>query len=216
MATNLTDKPVDKGKVPPRTLRPAGGGPADVGANLRQRRLAQGLSLEALAGLSGVSRAMLGQIETGKSTPTVTLIWKVATALGVPVSALIEKPRSSAFVVLPRANARVIAASGGGFTLRAFAASGIEQRAEFYEMRVASGHRETISPYPPGLRATLALAAGTLEVGLEAQPAARIEAGDAILFEADVAHTYCNPGVLTAIAYLVIAPARNGNGALLP
>ena len=55
--------------------------PAIVGANLRRLRKAQGHSLERLAELSGVSRAMLGQIETGKSVPTVSLLWKVADAL---------------------------------------------------------------------------------------------------------------------------------------
>lgn len=38
--------------------------PAIVGSNLRRLRKAQGFSLERLAELSGVSRAMLGQIET--------------------------------------------------------------------------------------------------------------------------------------------------------
>jgi DNA-binding XRE family transcriptional regulator len=42
-----------------------------VGSNLRRLRRRQGHSLERLAQLSGVSRAMLGQIETGK--PTINL-----------------------------------------------------------------------------------------------------------------------------------------------
>ena len=63
--------------------------PVIVGRNLRRLRLRQGHSLERLAKHSGVSRAMLGQIETGKSAPTIGLLWKVATALGVPFASLI-------------------------------------------------------------------------------------------------------------------------------
>jgi mannose-6-phosphate isomerase-like protein (cupin superfamily) len=51
--------------------------PADlapvVGANLRRLRTDRGLSLEKLAQLSGVSRAMLGQIELAQSAPTINV-----------------------------------------------------------------------------------------------------------------------------------------------
>jgi DNA-binding XRE family transcriptional regulator len=46
---------------------------AAVGRDLRRIRTRQGLSLERLAKVSGVSRAMLGQMETGKSTPSSAL-----------------------------------------------------------------------------------------------------------------------------------------------
>lgn len=47
-----------------------------VGANLRRLRVKRGLSLERMAKASGVSRAMLGQIELGHSTPTINVVWK--------------------------------------------------------------------------------------------------------------------------------------------
>lgn len=47
-----------------------------VGNNLRRLRTCRGHSLERLAKLSGVSRAMLGQIELGRSVPTITLLWR--------------------------------------------------------------------------------------------------------------------------------------------
>ncbi|MCP3398902.1 helix-turn-helix domain-containing protein [Bradyrhizobium sp. CCGB20] len=43
--------------------------PAILGRNLRRLRTSRGHSLERLAKQSGVSRAMLGQIETGKAFP---------------------------------------------------------------------------------------------------------------------------------------------------
>src|SRR5215813_8142085 len=60
-----------------------------VGRNLRRLRLERGLSLEALAKQSGVSRAMLGQIELGQSAPTINVLWRIARGLGVTFSALI-------------------------------------------------------------------------------------------------------------------------------
>ncbi len=64
--------------------------PAILGRNLRRLRTRQGHSLERLAKASGVSRAMLGQIENGKSTPTIGLLWKIATALGLPFATLLD------------------------------------------------------------------------------------------------------------------------------
>src|SRR6185503_14817644 len=54
-----------------------------VGSNLRRLRTRRGLSLERLAQISGVSRAMLGQIELGQSAPTINVLWKIARALEV-------------------------------------------------------------------------------------------------------------------------------------
>src|SRR5579862_6217666 len=62
----------------------------EVGPNLRRMRVHRGLSLERLAHASGVSRAMLCQIELGQSAPTINVLWKIARALNVPFSALIR------------------------------------------------------------------------------------------------------------------------------
>src|SRR4051812_14525722 len=57
-----------------------------VGANLRRLRVRRGLSLERLSKACGVSRAMLGQIELGRSAPTINVVWKIARALDIPFS----------------------------------------------------------------------------------------------------------------------------------
>lgn len=60
-----------------------------VGHNLRRLRKQHRLSLEDLAQQSGVSRAMLGQIEQGRSIPSIKILWQAAQALGVSVSWLL-------------------------------------------------------------------------------------------------------------------------------
>ncbi len=67
-----------------------------LGQNLRRLRTRQGLSLERFAQKSGVSRAMLGQIENGRSVPTIGVVWKVAKALDVPFSSLLTAARRPA------------------------------------------------------------------------------------------------------------------------
>jgi transcriptional regulator with XRE-family HTH domain len=46
---------------------------------LRTLRAQRGWSLTQAAEYTGVSKAMLGQIERGESSPTVATLWKIAT-----------------------------------------------------------------------------------------------------------------------------------------
>ena len=61
-----------------------------VGVNVHKERRRQQLSLDALAAGSGVSKAMLSQIESGKVNPTVATMWKIAHALGVDFELLLK------------------------------------------------------------------------------------------------------------------------------
>ena len=54
---------------------------------LRRRR---GLTQEALAAKAGLSRTYLARLETARQDPTLSTLVKLAKALGVPVTALLE------------------------------------------------------------------------------------------------------------------------------
>jgi len=77
-----------------------------TGRNLRRLRTRRGYSLDRLAKISGVSRAMLGQIETGKSSPTISILSKIALALDVPCSSLIAERDETTFFSLSRAKSK--------------------------------------------------------------------------------------------------------------
>ena len=70
-----------------------------IGNNLYQLRRQKSLSLDKLAELSGVSKAMIGQIERGESNPTVNTLWKIAAGLRVPFGKLIDTGKPTAEVV---------------------------------------------------------------------------------------------------------------------
>ncbi|MFL5299878.1 MAG: helix-turn-helix domain-containing protein, partial [Anaeromyxobacteraceae bacterium] len=82
-----------------------------VGQNLRRLRVKRGLSLEKLSKLSGVSRAMLGQIELGQSAPTINVLWKIARALDVTFATLIQAREAGGPTVLKKADAKVLTSS---------------------------------------------------------------------------------------------------------
>src|ERR1044071_942002 len=113
-----------------------------LGANLRRLRVRRGLSLERLARASGVSRAMLGQIELGQSPPTINVVWKIARSLAVPFSALIShcvRPRTA---VLKGERAKVLTSADGSFVSRALFPYDEARKVEFYELRLRPGGRE--------------------------------------------------------------------------
>jgi transcriptional regulator with XRE-family HTH domain len=185
--------------------------PAIVGANLRRLRKAQGHSLERLAELSGVSRAMLGQIETGKSVPTVSLLWKVADALGVPVASLIETDAAPAVVVLVRDQGEVVARSGGKFIRRPLFHAGRPHGSEFYEVRIAAHHRESPDVHPHGTKQSLVVALGTVTVFIADEAPIKLGEGDAVLFDASAVHSVENTSGEEALIYVVLTHA-GGNG----
>jgi transcriptional regulator with XRE-family HTH domain len=174
-----------------------------VGRNLRRLRTRQGHSLERLAKLSGVSRGMLGQIELGRSAPTIGLLWKIATALDVTFATLTASDAGGGTAVLRRDKAKILASSGGQFTSRALFPFDGERRVEFYELRIAPGYEEAADAHAPGTIENLAVSAGRLEL-YDGEETYFLEAGDAILFEAGRPHRYRNPGAQETVAYLVM------------
>lgn len=178
--------------------------PAVLGRNLKRLRTRQGHSLERLAKLSGVSRAMLSQIETGKSAPTINLLWKIATALGVPFATLLDSQKVSGCVVLRRNEAKILGSRDGRFTSRALFPFDGERRVEFYELRLAACHTEHAEAHAPGTVENLVVARGSIEVRSGREPSVALAEGDAIVFEADMPHSYRNLSDDVAVAYLVM------------
>ena len=176
---------------------------AAVAANLRRLRTRRGLSLERLGQRSGVSRAMLGQIELGQSTPTINVVWKIARALGVPFSALLASNAGSAPLVMRQAQAKLLTSKDGRFTSRALFPVDQPRRVEFYELRLAAGSQELADAHPPGTIENLVVASGSVEIGVGGSTH-QLATGDAILFQADGPHRYGNRASVDAVMYLVM------------
>lgn len=178
-----------------------------VGANLRRLRIKRGLSLERLAGVSSVSRAMLGQIELGQSTPTINVLWKIARALDVPFSTLLsDHEHAHDVVVLERSRAKVLTSADGTFSSRALFPFDERRRVEFYELRLRPGGVERADAHPAGTTENLVVTQGKLDLRVGARRFVASQ-GDAVHFVADVAHEYRNPGEVDTVMYLVMSYA---------
>jgi len=178
-----------------------------VGENLHRLRTQRGLSLEKLAQQSGVSRAMLGQIELGQSAPTINVLWKIARGLGVTFSALITAQQRSGPLVLRAQQARLLTSSDRKFTSRALFPVNEPRRVEFYELRLSPGGVEHAEAHAAGTVENLVVAEGAVEIEAGGHRHA-LEAGDAIMFEADAPHVYRNRARGETVMYLVMTYAE--------
>jgi transcriptional regulator with XRE-family HTH domain len=174
-----------------------------VGANVRRLRVRRGHSLGRLAELSGVSRSTLSQIERGQSAPTINVLWKVAHALELPFSALLAQEEKRGTRVLRAAQSKRLTSADGHFASRALFPFDAPRRVELYELLLSAGGIEHADAHAPGTTETLVVSRGLLEltVGKERH---ELLAGDSIVFEADVPHSYGNPRDFETLVYLVM------------
>ena len=68
---------------------------ARIAERVRELRAQRGLSLDALARKSGVSRSMISLIERGESSPTAVVLEKLAAGLGVMLASLFDAPAAA-------------------------------------------------------------------------------------------------------------------------
>ncbi|NKX86019.1 TetR family transcriptional regulator [Nocardia coubleae] len=77
-------------------------GPTDLGARLREARVAAGLSLRETARRIGVSPATLSAVETGKTGVSVPRLRRLATELGTTTQWLLDESRNPVTTQRPR------------------------------------------------------------------------------------------------------------------
>lgn len=218
-AANKQREAVDESGKPRPTVRKRGNsgatgdliGAADLarrmGQRLRDERVARNLSLDDLSRSSGVSRAALSQIETCKSSPSISVMWKIAVGLGIPFAELLGGD-SNECSVLRRSDAQVLRSPDGRFESRPVVPAGTTPWVEVYELRITARSENRSEPHAVGTREVLLVLSGTMTVELGGK-SFDLEAGDSIGFRADQPHTYRNSGLSEARAHNVIIYSRS-------
>lgn len=174
-----------------------------VKENLKLIRHVKKLSLDKLATRCGVSRAMLSQIEQGKSIPTIGVLWKIANGLNVPFSDLIKEKVSDGVQVLKHENTKILYSNSKVFASRALFPFAGPRKTEFYELILKPGGIEVAEPHQAGTTENIVVVQGKLRMRIEDR-VFELEPKDAIYFRADVPHEYSNPTEQETIMYLVM------------
>jgi transcriptional regulator with XRE-family HTH domain len=176
---------------------------ARVAQNLQRLRGKRQLSLDALARQSGVSRAMLAQIESGRSVPSIKVLCKIAKALKVSVAAFLEQRSFDGVALLSASQSKRLVSANGAFVSRALFPFDTARQSEFYELRLSPLGEEYSEGHGPGVQENLVVSQGVLEISVNDERYL-LSTGDSILFYADQPHRYRNPADSEAVAYLVV------------
>lgn len=174
-----------------------------VAQNLQRLRSKRQLSLDALARVSGVSRAMLAQIESGRSVPSIKVLCKIAKGLRVSVAAFLEHRECDGVTLMPARDSKRLVSASGAFVSRALYPYDTAHQVEFYELRISPLGEEYSAGHGPGVQENLVVAQGALEISVN-EERYLLSTGDSITFYADQPHRYRNPVDSEAVAYLVV------------
>lgn len=179
-------------------------GPPAVGDRLQELRQRHGLSLDDLSRKSGVSKSMLSEIERNRSNPTVALTWRLASALGVRLTDLLQTGMPERLLdVVPAHAAPSLTSADGNCELRILGPVELAGKVEWYELVVKSGGVLDSQPHGPGAREHLTVFSGVLEVQSGSE-SSRVERGETARYAADVRHSIRNPGRTEARGVLFV------------
>jgi len=178
---------------------------ARIGRVVRGQRTARGLSLGELARATGLSKTILSRIEAGDGNPSVETLWKLSSALQVPLGALLADDREPRVRAIRARSADALRADSG---MRAWLihADGRERRSEVFELELATGVDQRSEQHLPGTEELVVCVRGRCAAG-PAGYEVQLDAGDAVWFAADAPHVYRGLQDAHALTVILYPPA---------
>jgi transcriptional regulator with XRE-family HTH domain len=177
----------------------------DVGLQLRALRQKRGLSLRTLAELCDLSPNTISLIERGDSSPSVSTLHRLATALNVHITAFFEERAEPVETVLTHAAERP--RSGNAHVLLESLGTGLEEQSiEPFLVTMKPGADSGQQPMVHTGQEMVYCLQGEVEYEVASQ-LHRLAEGDTLLFEARLPHRWRNPGGSPAIFLLIFGEA---------
>jgi len=172
------------------------------GQRLRQLRQIHKLSLTALAERAGVTKLTLGKIERGEGNPTLSVIWKIANALGVPFSSLLNQDMQPQ---LTRFNDQAdVTSPDGQFVAHAMTEMPEQCSFDVQIARIQPGNHYVSQAHAEGVIEIVSLMQGQLIVEVQGEHFS-LATMDCLRFCADRPHSYFNCGEVEAVFHCIIA-----------
>ncbi|SEM47248.1 helix-turn-helix domain-containing protein [Halomonas caseinilytica] len=161
-----------------------------IATTIRTLRGQRGWSLDRTARETGVSKAMLGQIERGESSPTVATLWKLASGFRVSFSSLLGGGVVASDTVRHGAEA-VWGEDAAGMQVEPLFPFDPWLGFELFVITLARGAVSESAPHAPGVVEHVVVIEGELEIRL-GDDWRRLVPGEGLRFAADRPHAYRN------------------------
>jgi transcriptional regulator with XRE-family HTH domain/mannose-6-phosphate isomerase-like protein (cupin superfamily) len=173
-----------------------------VGSRLRSFRHDRGLSLRALSDIAGLSPNTISLIERGETSPSVSTLQSLATALGVPITAFFSGEPERAKVLFTPSPERI--RSGSGSVILESLGYGLEGQA-------CDPFHVTLNPGASSGRQAMTHSGTELIFCLEGELDYEVDGdhylmrpGDSLLFRADMPHSWRNPTDKPAVFLMIM------------
>lgn len=159
-----------------------------VSLSLRRERARADISLTELAKRAGIAKSTLSQLESGTGNPSLETLWALGTALGVPLSLLIDPPRGG-IQVIRAGEGVVMRAERDPYEAAMLASCPPGARRDIYRVVAGPGAAHLAQAHTPGAMEHVIVGAGRALVGPEGQ-AVELGPGDYLRYPADVPHVF--------------------------
>lgn len=179
--------------------------PPSPGKNIRKLRNQQALSLDELSRKSGVSKAMLSQVESEKVNPTIATVWKIAHGLGVEFNMLVKGDVEPVrkFKVNRRENITSLDIDKKGVHINVLSPISMAEDLELYLLTFEPHGRLDSAPHYTGTMEFLTLLEGNVKMNA-GENSTELQEGDFIMYHCDVEHSIENLSKRKAKIYLVV------------
>jgi transcriptional regulator with XRE-family HTH domain len=178
-----------------------------IAERVRELRAARGLSLEALAAASGVSRSMISLVERGERSPTAVVLAKLASGLGVLLPSLFEAADRPTGPLSRRDEQPAWRDPESGYLRRDVSPPGTPQPTRIVEVEFPPGGRVAFEngPRDAAVHQQVWVLGGTIDVTVGADRH-RLHAGDCLAMRLDRPTMFHNPTRKPTRYAVVIAP----------
>ncbi|MBN1910207.1 MAG: cupin domain-containing protein [Pirellulales bacterium] len=160
-----------------------------IGANIRRRREEAGISLTELAGRAALTKGALSKIETGKGSPAISTVLRIAEALECPLSELFaEAEQALPYVFTPRGQGQIITRDGTrfGYSYEALALAMHDKTAEPFLLTIRPG--DPSGTFHHAGEEFIHMLSGRMEFTV-GEKKLRLQRGDSLYFDSSQPHT---------------------------
>jgi transcriptional regulator with XRE-family HTH domain len=163
------------------------------------------MTLGHLSARSGVSKAMLSQIETDKVNPTVATVWKIATGLNVEIDLLLKwaGPNRRKFNISRDRDITTIDTEEEGLHIKVLSPFATVEDLEIYVLTFEPGGKLESSPHFPGTEEFLTIIDGEVEV-IAGPQRGTLQRGDFLNYHCDIDHAIYNSASQSAVVHMVV------------
>ena len=175
-----------------------------IGHFIRAYRRSNGMSLEALAAQSGVSKSMIAHVESGQKVPTIAVLAKLAHAMSMDLADLVSPPNASHKVqIFEPSAANKISKDNSLITFYRVMPNIVGYSTEFYRFYFESHGKTDFLSNHAGVFKHLWLEKGRIKIHLGYEDV-DLKAGQMVRFAASSPHRYeCSSGELASGVFFI-------------